>query len=364
IREEMNATGAQELLLSALHPLENYIKTGRDKIDILFHTELAAGTKLVLGQSHEEIVVPLARKFIASWRDLPLALYQIQTKFRNELRAKSGILRGREFIMKDCYSFHTDEEDFEAYYEQQKHAYRRIFERVGLGEKTFLTVASGGTFSKYSHEFQTLTDVGEDTIYICEKCSLAINKEIRQEHAVCPECGKDSFREETAIEVGNIFPLKTRFSDAFGLTFKNQAGKEKPVIMGCYGIGLGRLMGTIVELYHDTHGIRWHDAVAPFSVHLIELLPQAGETGGQVKKAAEKCYRELVAKGIEVLYDDRDKSAGEKFADADLIGIPWRIVISTQTISKKKWEVKRRDTTRVEFLTTTSLLKLLEKGKN
>ncbi|MEK7082856.1 MAG: aminoacyl--tRNA ligase-related protein [Patescibacteria group bacterium] len=347
IREEMNATGAQELLLPALHPLENYIQTGRAEIDVLFHTELSGGKKLVLGQSHEEIVTPLVQKFVSSYRDLPIAVYQIQTKFRNELRAKSGILRGREFIMKDCYSFHADEKDFERFYELQKKTYMRIFQRAGIGEQTFLTSASGGTFSKYSHEFQTITDAGEDIIHICEACKIAINDEIRHETSVCPGCAGKEFRTAKSIEVGNIFPLKTKFSDAFGFTFQDDQGAKRPVIMGCYGIGLGRLMGTIVEVHHDDKGIIWPESVAPFRVHLVELSTQ----DSKVKKYAEDFYELLLAKGVEVLYDDRDdKSAGEKFTDSDLIGIQWQCIISEKTLAQDGVEIKRRDTRQREVV--------------
>ena len=348
IRHELNETlAAQEILMPALHPIENYEKTGRDKIDVLFHTELASGGRLVLGQSHEEIVVPLARRFVSSYRDLPLGLYQIQTKFRNELRAKSGLLRGREFIMKDLYSFHADEKDFEKYYEQAKIAYKNIFAKVGLGDRTYLTFASGGTFSKYSHEFQTLTDAGEDTIYLCEKCEIGINNEIIGEQKKCPQCGaaKEKLAQKKAIEVGNIFPLKTRFSDAFGLSYTDEEGKKHPVIMGCYGLGLGRVMGAIVEVHNDKNGIIWPESVAPYKVHLIELRTKNLELSDDpVPGVAGKLYNDLLAKGVEVLYDDRgDKTAGEKFADADLIGIPWRVVVSEKTLSQRMVELKARN---------------------
>lgn len=359
IREEMNTTGAQELLLPALHPIENYIQTGRADIDVLFHTELSGGKKLVLGQSHEEIVTPLVQKFVSSYRDLPIAVYQIQTKFRNELRAKSGILRGREFIMKDCYSFHTDEKDFERFYELQKKTYMRIFQRAGIGGETFVTSASGGTFSKYSHEFQTITDAGEDIIHICESCNMAINDEIKNETPVCLGCGGNEFRIAKSIEVGNIFPLKTKFSDAFGFTFQDDQGTQQPVIMGCYGIGLGRLMGTIVEVHADNHGIVWPELVAPFRVHLVELSNKHGE----VKKQAEELYALLLAKGIEVLYDDRDDtSAGEKFADADLIGIPWRCVISEKTLGQHGVEIKRRDSQEREVMALEQFVEKVRKA--
>lgn len=353
IREEMNAIGAQELLLPALHPFENYIQTGRAEIDVLFHTELVGGKKLVLGQSHEEIVTPLVKKFVNSYRDLPIAVFQIQTKFRNELRAKSGILRGREFMMKDCYSFHADEKDFERFYELQKKAYMRIFQRAGIGEQTFMTRASGGTFSQYSDEFQTITDAGEDTIHICELCKMAINDEIKNKTSVCQGCGGNEFRVKKSIEVGNIFPLKTKFSDAFGFAFQDAQGAQQPVIMGCYGIGLGRLMGTVVEVHNDDRGIIWPESVAPFHVHIVELSTKHGE----VKKRAEELYQLLLAKGVEVLYDDRDDtSAGEKFTDADLIGIVWRCVVSEKTIAHNGVEIKRRDSRQSEVISFAQLV--------
>jgi prolyl-tRNA synthetase len=347
IREEMDEIGGKEVLMPALHPLENYVKTGRDKIDILFHTESVTGNKLVLGQSHEEVIVPLVKKFIQSYKDLPLVVYQIQTKFRNELRAKSGIFRGREFLMKDMYSFHLDEDDFNEFYERVINAYRKIFDRVGIGGKTHITYASGGTFSKYSHEFQTLTDAGEDTIYLCEKCREAINREIRDEVKKCLKCGETSAAEKKSIEVGNVFPLKSKFSDAFGLAVKDEKGSKHSVIMGCYGIGLGRLMGAIAEIHNDARGIIWPEGVAPFKIHLISL-------GDGAKKEAEKLYYKLLAKKAEVLYDDRDdKTAGEKFADADLIGIPFRVVASDKTLEKNGFEIKSRLEKEVKVISET-----------
>lgn len=359
IRQEMNALGGQEISMPALHPLENYVKTGRDKIDVLFHTQSLTGNKLVLGQSHEEVVVPLIKKFIHSYKDLPLAVYQIQTKFRNELRAKSGIFRGREFIMKDMYSFHLQEDDFNKFYELAIKAYNKIFERVGIGKETFFTYASGGTFSKYSHEFQTLTDSGEDIIYLCEKCRRAVNREVRKEIPKCPNCGNEKASVKKSIEVANIFPLNTKFSDAFGLTVKDERGNDKPVIMGCYGIGLGRLMGAIAETHHDEKGLIWPMSLAPFEVHLIEITPNSKNL--KVKKSAEKLYQDLLAKDIQVLYDDRDdKTPGEKFADADLIGIPWRAVISEKTLIQRKIELKRRDSNKMELVSQEALFRKLK----
>ncbi len=343
IRREMNETlGATEILMPALHPIEKYKKTKRENIDVLFHTESNTGGHFVLGQSHEEVVVPLVSNFVSSYRDLPLGVYQIQTKFRNEFRAKSGILRGKEFLMKDLYSFHTDEEDFDRYYKKAQIAYRNIFNEIGIGDKTYLTFASGGTFSKYSHEFQTVTDAGEDIIYLCSKCGVAINEEIIDEQKECPLCGltKDKLEKIKSIEVANIFPLKTRFSDAFNLKYKNKKGEACPIIMGCYGIGVSRLMGAVVESLSDKNGMVWPESIAPFKVHIIPIDDNS---------VSEKIYTDL-NKQMEVLYDDRDKGAGEKLKDADLIGIPYRIVVSPKTLENGCVEVKRRDKEQAELI--------------
>ncbi len=337
IRDEMdNTLGASEMFMPALHPLENYEKTGRDNIDVLFRTELATGRELVLGQSHEEVVVPLAKNHIFSYRDLPVYVYQIQNKFRNELRAKSGILRGREFSMKDLYSFHTDEEDLSKYYEKSKEAYENIFRRAGIGDQTFITFADGGTFSKYSHEFQTVTEAGEDLIYLCEDCKVAINEEIIDKQAKCPKCDKpkDELKKEKSIEVGNIFKLKTKFSDAFDLTYTDEDGEEKPVYMGCYGIGVGRLMGAVLEVNSDEKGMIWPEEIAPYKIHLIPI----GKDG---EEKADEIYDEL-SDQFEILYDDRDTSVGDKFADADLMGIPYRVLVSDKTLKEDSVEIKRR----------------------
>ncbi len=358
IREEMNALGAEELLLPSLHPKENWEKTGRwETMDDLYKVADSSGRESALGPTHEEVIVPLARKFISSYKDLPKALYQIQNKFRMELRAKSGLLRGREFLMKDLYSFHTDDEkEFEKYYDRVKEAYKKIFDRAGIGEKTYLTFASGGSFSKYSHEFQTLTSAGEDTIYLCEKCGVAINDEIIEEQTGCPECGmeKANLRKERAVEVGNIFPLKTKFTEAFGVAYKDKDGAEKLVTMGCYGIGLGRLMGAIVEVRADEKGLSWPAEVAPFLAHLVLI----GSGDGGAKEKADELYKELQNAGVEVLYDDRDLSAGVKFADAELIGIPYMVVVSEKTRETGKFEVRTRADGSVIFKDTKELLQI------
>jgi prolyl-tRNA synthetase len=353
IREEMNAIGGQELRMPTLQPKENWEKTGRwSAMDDLYKVKDSSDREFALGSTHEEIISPLVKKFINSYKDLPFAAYQIQNKFRMELRAKSGLLRGREFIMKDLYSFHLSQKDLDEYYEKAKAAYKNIFNRSGLGEKTFVTFASGGSFSKYSHEFQTLTEAGEDIIYICGKCNLAINKEIRHETPKCPDCQGSDFREAKAVEVGNIFKLGTKYSGPFDLKVRDEKGEMKPVIMGCYGIGLQRLMGTIVEVHHDDKGIIWPETVAPFKVHLISL----GKN-----EEAEKIYNKLLENNIEVLFDDRDVSAGEKFADADLIGIPYRVVVSQKSLESGGVELKRRSEPKSEVISADEIVSKISK---
>ncbi len=348
VREEMDALGANELLMPAMQPKDNWEKTGRwGSLDILFKVKSQHGYELALGPTHEEIVTPMAQRVIFSYKDMPQAVYQIQTKFRDEPRAKSGLLRGREFRMKDLYSFHADEAGLDAYYEKAADAYRKIFQRLGL--EAIYTEASGGSFTKFSHEFQTPIENGEDVIYLCQGCKqLAKNKEIFSKDAVCTNCGKSDFAETKASEVGNIFKLKTRFSEAFGLNFTAEDGSSKPVIMGCYGLGPSRVMGVIVEKFHDDKGIIWPEAVAPFAWHL--LLITKGDP--KVKAAADQLYNDLRKAGLEVLYDDRDKSPGEKFADSDLFGIPHRLVVSERNISGPdvKIELEQRSQAEPELM--------------
>ncbi len=352
IRQEMETLDGQEILMPTLQPKTNWEKTGRwETYDSLFKfTSFYTKTELVLGPTHEEIISPLMAKFISSYKDLPKYVFQIQNKFRDEPRAKSGLLRGREFFMKDLYSFHKNEANLDEYYEKTKKSYEKIFKMFGLDKLTYLTFASGGTFSKYSHEFQTLTPAGEDTIYICDKCKIAVNEEIINEQNACPLCGNKNLRKEKAIETGNIFKLKIKYSQPFGLGYKDEKGDKHDVIMGCYGMGLNRLMGTIVEVFHDEKGIIWPEKAAPFATHLIII--------GNNQKNSDKLYQNLQKTEIEVLYDDRkDASAGEKFADADLIGIPYRLVISEKT--GKKIEIKKRNETKTRLVSEKELIKLL-----
>ncbi len=359
IREEMNAIGGEELVMPSLQPKENWTTTGRwDTMDDLYKVKDKSNREFVLGPTHEEIIVPLVKNYINSYKDIPFYAYQIQNKFRMELRSKSGLLRGREFLMKDLYSFHLDEKDLDNYYEKAKGAYFKIFERCGLKDRTYLTFSSGGSFSKYSHEFQVLSEAGEDIIYICRKCSVAINKEIKNETPKCPGCGGEDFREEKAIEVGNIFKLNDKFSKPFNLAVKNEKGEDKIILMGCYGIGLGRLMGTIVEVFHDEKGIVWPEAVAPFAAHLIKIKNQKSKI--KIDEISDKIYNDLIKANIEVLYDDRDTSAGEKFADSDLIGIPYRIVVSEKSLASGGVEIKKRSENKSESIDTKKLLKELK----
>jgi prolyl-tRNA synthetase len=355
VTEQIEAIGGQKILMPALHPKENWERTGRwSNFDALFKLKGGEEKDYVLGATHEEVVVPLAKKFVSSYKDLPFYAFQIQDKFRNELRVKSGLLRGREFLMKDLYSFHPGEKDLDDYYEKAKEAYFKIFKRCGLEKKTYLTMASGGTFSKYSHEFQTISEAGEDIIYICSKCDLAINKEIKNGIPACPDCGGKDFKEQKAIEVGNIFKLGTKYSEPFDLNYKDENGRENLVVMGCYGIGLGRLMGAIVEVCHDENGITWPSQVAPFRAHLLALGDDE-----RVKKYALGVYEKLAKAGIEVLYDDRtDVSAGEKFAEADLIGIPTRLVISEKTLEKDSVEIKKRGKKEIQLIKLSDLKNL------
>lgn len=349
IREEMVRLGGQELLMPSLHPKENWVQTGRwDTVDDLYKfTSYYSKMELALGPTHEEIISPLVKKFNLSYKDLPLCLFQFQTKFRDEKRAKSGLLRGREFIMKDLYSFHTDEKDLENHYEKMKIHYKNIFNRCGIGEKTHLTLASGGSFAKYSHEFQTVTAVGEDIIYICDKCAVAVNKEIIDDNKTCPQCGAQGLKEEKSVEVGNVFKLKTKFSEPFSLTYTGKDGQNKPVVMGCYGIGLQRLMGTVVEIKRDGRELVWPKEIAPFKIHLIALNSKTSP----VFKKAKNIYENLSSfYKNEVLFDDRDLSAGEKFAEADFIGSPYRVIASEKTLGQDSVEVQIKEKSETKLI--------------
>lgn len=338
IREELNALGCEEVLMSSLQNPEPWEKTGRfsdQEVDIWFKTELSSGGELGLAPTHEEPMVNMLKSYVSSYKDLPLYVYQFQTKFRNELRAKSGLMRGREFLMKDLYSFHTSEEDLDKFYAEVEKAYDKIFERLGLGTDTYETFASGGIFSKYSHEYQTVLPVGEDTIYYNSDHSVVLNKEVYNDEVLADlDVAGETFAETTAAEVGNIFKLKFKYSEPLGLKFSSENNEMKTVYMGCYGIGVSRVMGVIAEKFADDKGLVWPEAVAPFKYYLVGI----GENG---LNEAEKWYagREDI-----VLFDDREMRPGEKFADAELMGIPYRVVISDKTLAEDSAEVTDRRT--------------------
>jgi len=362
IREEVVAAGGQELLMPSLHPKENWVQTGRwDTVDDLFRfVSHYSKIELALGPTHEEVISPLVKKFNLSYKNLPLYLFQFQTKFRDEKRAKSGLLRGREFIMKDLYSFHSDEKDMDDYYEKMKVHYKNIFNRCGIGEKTYITYASGGSFSKYSHEYQTVTGAGEDLIYICDNCKTAVNKEIIGEHppagGACPQCGNKDLKEEKSVEVGNIFKLKDKFSQPFDLTYADKDGGKKPVVMGCYGIGLQRLMGAVAEVKSDGKSIVWPREIAPFKIHLIPLnlkLESVAEKTREIYESLSAVWKN------EVLLDDRDLSAGEKFAEADFVGAPYRVIVSEKTLKQDSVEVQMKESGKTELVEIGKLVEFL-----
>lgn len=330
IREEMNAIGGQEVTLTALQERAIWEPTNQwddEQVDVWFKTKLKNGTELGLAVTHEPALTAIMKDYVQSYRDLPRAVYQFQTKFRNELRSKSGIMRCREFVMKDLYSFSRTKEEHDQFYEQAKQAYIRIYQRLGLGDVTYLTYASGGMFSQFSHEFQTITDAGEDIIYIDEEKGIAVNEEVCTDEVLAGlGLVRGNLVARKAVEVGNIFTLGTRFSDALGLTYTTEQGAPEAVFMGSYGIGPGRVMGAIVETLSTDTRIMWPASIAPFAVHIIAL--------GQDHSAALELYRALERAGVEVLVDDRDLSAGAKFADADLIGAPHRVITSEQSLEK------------------------------
>lgn len=351
IREEMNGIGGQEILMSALQKKEDWERTDRWDIDVMMKVHTKLGREFGLGWTHEEAVTPLVQKYVKSYKELPVAVYQIQNKFRDEKRAKSGILRGREFIMKDLYSFHTTEKDLDSFYLEVRDAYIKIFQRLAIADHTFYTYAAGGDFCKYSHEFQTVAEVGEDVIYVCDKCRVAVNEEIIVDlDNKCPECGNQNLVTKKAVESGNIFKLMSRFSDAFGFQFMDNNGRLQPVIMGCYGLGLGRLMGVVVELFGYENGINWPEAIAPYRIHLLAV-----GNGSMVKQRGEEIYKDLMQSNLEVLYDDREVSAGVKFKDADLIGASWRVIVSEKTLEQNSVEMKKVASTEMQLVKISDL---------
>ncbi|NCN52293.1 prolyl-tRNA synthetase [Candidatus Parcubacteria bacterium] len=355
VREEMNRVGGQELLMSSLQRKELWEQTDRwsdETVDVWFKSELAVGGEVGFGWSHEEPIMDMMQQYVASYKDLPASVYQFQTKLRNELRAKSGIMRGREFIMKDMYSLHATEEDLNEYYEKVKQAYLVIFKRLGLGADTYVTFASGGAFTKFSHEFQTVCDAGEDVLYVHRGKNIAVNEEVLDEAVKELGLEKDQLEKVKSAEIGNIFNFGTDKAAQMGITFASKEGSKDPVFLASYGIGITRALGVIVEKFADEKGIVWPESVAPFTVHLVGL----NSDDDAVRDYTDGLYTTLTEEGVEVLYDDRDARTGEKFADSDLIGIPYRVVVSKKTQEEGRFEVVTRKTGEVRFLTEEELL--------
>ncbi len=355
VREEMNAIGGQELIMTNLQRKDTWETTGRwsdESVDVWFKTRLQDGTELGLAWSHEEAIMEMMQQFIESYRDLPVSVYQFQTKLRNELRAKSGILRGREFVMKDMYSLHATQEDMDQYYERVIEAYHKIYHRLGIGDETYMTFASGGAFTKFSHEFQTICDAGEDTLYVNADRTVAVNEEVLDDATQQLSIDKKTLAPVISAEVGNIFKFGTEKSDKMHIIYKDREGKQQPIYLASYGIGITRVMGVIVEKFADNAGLVWPEPVAPFRVHLLSL--------GTDEKTSE-IYELLQAAGVEVLYDDRDISAGGKFAESDLIGIPYRVVIGKRSVESGVAEVKRRSGEEIENIPFDDLVAYFKK---
>jgi prolyl-tRNA synthetase len=358
VREEMNAIDGQELIMTNLQPREPWEVTGRwsdDVVDVWFKTHLQDGNEIGLAWSHEEQIVEMMKQFVASYKDLPISVYQFQTKLRNELRARSGIMRGREFVMKDMYSMCTDAKQHDEYYNSVIEAYKKIYERLGLGEDTYVTFASGGAFTKFSHEFQTICETGEDTIYLSRKQNIAINEEVLDDDSLSKlGISRDELEEIKSSEVGNVFNFGTDKSEKMDFSFTNEQGEKQYVHLGSYGIGITRVMGVIAEKFSDDKGLVWPEAIAPGKVVVVRLGDDQ-----EVCAKADKLYADLTAAGVAVIYDDRDNRAGEKFADADLIGIPNRVVISSKNVSSSDFEWKVRTSNDIKQITQEKLFDIL-----
>lgn len=352
VREEMNQVGSQELIMSSLQRKDTWEATGRwsdEVVDIWFKSELKDGTEVGFGWSHEEAIVEMAKQYVKSYKDLPVSVYQFQTKLRNEMRAKSGIMRGREFVMKDMYSMHATAEDCDAYYDRVVEAYKRIYDRLGIGDSTFVTFASGGAFTKFSHEFQTICSAGEDTLYVNADQTIAVNEEVLDEAAKEMEIDKALLKPVVSAEVGNIFKFGTEKSEQMEFYYTGEDGKRHPVYLASYGVGVTRVMGVIVEKFADEKGIVWPEAIAPAKVYLVQI-------GDDSKRRADELYESLKGRGIEVIYDDRDERPGAKFADAELMGIPYRVTVSDRLMTSDQYEFTSRATRVTELLTHSELL--------
>lgn len=352
VREEMNSINSNELIMTSLQRKAIWEKTGRwsdEVVDIWFKTQLQDETEVGLGWSHEEPIVEMMKQYIQSYKDLPASLYQFQTKMRNELRAKSGIMRGREFVMKDMYSFHATAEDLEKYYELTIDAYKRVYDRLGIGGDTYVTFASGGAFTKFSHEFQTICEAGEDTIYLHREKNIAINEEVIDDATQELGVAREELEVVKTAEVGNIFNFGTQKTDEMELYYTDASGQQQSLYIGSYGIGITRVMGVIVEKMSDERGIVWPENIAPYKVYLVSI-------GEQGVAEADKLYEELTAKGIEVLYDDRDERPGTKFADSELLGIPYRVTVSDRGVQAGTYEYTVRASGETSVLTRDELL--------
>ena len=356
VREEMNAIGSQELIMSTLQRKELWQETGRwsdELVDVWFKSTLQDGTDVGFGWTHEEPIVELLRSYLKSYKDLPISVYQFQNKLRNELRAKSGIMRGREFIMKDMYSVHAAKEDLDAYYDQVIEAYKRCYDRFGIGDDTYVTFASGGAFTKFSHEFQTICEAGEDYIYLHRGKNIAVNEEVLDDAVKELGIKRNELEKVRTAEVGNIFNFGTQKSEEMNLVFTGSDGVQHYAYMGSYGIGITRVMGVIVEKFADEKGLIWPENIAPARVYLVQI-------GEKSRAAADELYEALGAQGVEVLYDERDERPGVKFADAELMGIPLRVTVSDRLLDGKKWEVTARASGERQLLTTDELLATLK----
>lgn len=353
VREEMNAIGGQELIMTNLQPKEVWESTTRwsdDVVDVWFKTKLKDDTEIGLAWSHEEAIMEMMRQFIQSYKDLPVYVYQFQTKLRNELRAKSGIMRGREFVMKDMYSLSTDAEQHEVFYQETINAYKRVYDRLGIGGDTYVTFASGGAFTKFSHEFQTICEAGEDVIYVNREKGIAVNEEVMTDENLAQlGISRDELTETKSAETGNIFNFGTEKSEQMDIHFTDKDGQQKPIFLGSYGIGITRLMGVMVEKFADDKGIVWPENIAPFRVYLVRI------GGEEAVKHADELYDELTKQGVEVLYDDRDERPGAKFADAELMGIPYRVTVSDRLLENGQYELTRRATGEMQTLTRDDL---------
>lgn len=358
VREEMNAVGSQELIMTNLQRKETWEQTGRwddDEVDVWFKTKLKDETELGLAWSHEEAIMEMMQQFVKSYKDLPTSVYQFQTKLRNELRAKSGIMRGREFVMKDAYSLHASQEDCDKYYDKVIEAYKKMYQRFGIGDSTFVTFASGGSFTKFSHEFQTICDAGEDTLYVNDDHSVAVNEEVLDDATKELGINKDTLKPVTSAEVGNIFKFGTEKSEKMGIYYTDSNGKQQPIYLASYGVGITRVMGVIVEKMADDKGLVWQKNIAPYQVYLVSI----GEEGA---KAADIIYEQLQKEGVSVLYDDRDERPGSKFADAELMGMPYRVTVSDKTVQTGQHELTERSSGDTQTMEASKMIDHINKG--